>query len=572
MAILLANIGTSDLAVQIQIDEKNYYLPIDYLQAEANISRKIALLPSELQPLWDYKKQRSYIETILYNELGFPANQKQTSRYLTKVLLEKYQNKPDYWYPRIKPVRILGSIEKAMSFGAKTGYIFVTNQQTKAKPDGEEKDTFYLFKILERWLQDAKLDFHVEPVLLDGNVNANELESMLKCYYKAINKISKAEKLNQVKDENELVLVSIKGGTEAMKTALQIQAIDAGFKKLVFLDPELSLERILYGQASECRLTLYWRHLQSQKYRTVGQLLDRWDFDGAIQVLADWQSTLTSLPKGIVDDSDISQSQDVIKSVIQLLEIGSCLFNLDTERAKIFITEGHWVKIENDINYSQYKWLNLYTLCHIHWQLNQVATFLPRLSSFVEELLNSLMLQLSEGKYFLENEDFKLDVNQLEPELFNAVVKLEGKKKIAEYTKNFTQPYWVRYIHNKLHFVEALVKFQAKDLEVSQDIVQSVSKLDYWIDIRNDLIHRATGVSKNGMVELCLKDCQVKQKKKKAIAACHPEAIVAEIANLIRCVSTLLNEPVNHCVDEDAPYYIYSEIRDSVLAKLNDNL
>lgn len=571
MAILLANIGTSDLAVQIPINGENYYLPIDYLQAEANISRKIAQLAPNLQELWDYKKQRSYIETILYNELGFPPSQKQTSRYLTKVLFEEYTNKPNYWYSRIKPVRILGSIEKAMSLGAKKGYIFVTDQKTENKPNGEEKDTVYLFKILQKWLQDAKLEFNIKPVFLDANVNANELEAMLKCYYEGINQISKIEKLNQVEGENELVLVSIKGGTEAMKTALQIQAIDAGFKKLVFLDPELSLERILYGQASECRLTLYWRHLRSQKYRTVGQLLDRWDFDGAIQVLADWQSILASLPKGIVDDSDISQSQNVIKSAITLLEIGSCLFNLDTEKAKNFIKQSNLEKIENNLNYPQYKWLNLYTLCRIHWQLNQIATFLPRLSSFVEELLNYLILQLSEGKYILNNEDFKLDVNQLETELFNAFAELESLKKIKDYTDNFAQPYWLRYIYNKLHFAAALVKFQTRDLKVWQDIEHSVSKLNYWIDIRNDLIHRATGVSKDGMLELRLKDSQDSQKKKRAIAACHPDAIQAEIVNLICRVSTLLNEPVNPCVGENTQYYIYSEIRDIVLVKLNQN-
>lgn len=53
MAILIANIGTSDLAIHIQINGNNYYLPIDYLPTEANLKKEIDKLNPELKEVWE---------------------------------------------------------------------------------------------------------------------------------------------------------------------------------------------------------------------------------------------------------------------------------------------------------------------------------------------------------------------------------------------------------------------------------------------------------------------------------------------------------------------------------------
>lgn len=327
MAILLTNIGTSDLTIQIQINGNNYYLPIDYLPTEANIKKEIDKLNPELKEVWE--KQRHYIKTKLYEELGFPIGVKQASRKLTEVLLEKYIENPPYWHPRLKPIRIWGAIQKSISLQANKAYIFVTDQLSTEMPNGHEKDTIHLYSILEKWLELENKNFNLEKKLIPSDVIGNEIELMLGYYYKALNQINITEGLNQVRSENEFVLISIKGSTPSMQTALQLQAIDSNFKNIVFLDPELSLQRILNGESSDCKLTLYWRHMRSQKYQTVRQLLNRWDFDGAIQVLVDWQKTLKSLPEGIVEQQDISNSEKVIKSVIKAFDITLCYLNLD---------------------------------------------------------------------------------------------------------------------------------------------------------------------------------------------------------------------------------------------------
>ncbi|MGA7953691.1 MAG: hypothetical protein WCA07_09235 [Gloeobacterales cyanobacterium] len=77
-----------------------------------------------------------------------------------------------------------------------------------------------------------------------------------------------------------------------MQTALQIQSISSEIRKQLFLDPQLDIKKILLGKPSACNFTSYWQHRRGQKYQTVKQLLERWDFAGAHTVLELWQEDL----------------------------------------------------------------------------------------------------------------------------------------------------------------------------------------------------------------------------------------------------------------------------------------
>ncbi|MEZ2239645.1 hypothetical protein [Microcoleus sp.] len=579
MTILIANIGTSDLAIQISIQGENYYLPIDYLSNESNIGEQTAKLPPKLKELWE--KQRSYIETILYPDLGFPVGVKQTSRELTRVVLEKYLEKypenPDKWHSRIKPVRIWGAIQKAISLGATKGYIFVTNQVTSEKPEGHEKDTIYLYDILVRWLELQNIPFILEKKTIDSKIEANKLEPLLSEYEKHLKQIAIEEKLNLLSAETEpnqnLVLVSIKGGTGNMVTALQIQAIDSNFKNLVFIDPELNLEKILQGEPSDCKLTLYWRHLRSQKYDTVKQLLSRWDFDGAILILDDWQNSLNSLPDGIVDKADIEESQTAIESVIAALNLGLCFINLDRAETKNILKSNPEISALVELEQNYEDWLNLYAQCRIYWKLNQVANFLSRLSSFWEELLSYLIVALDGSKYFVGDiNDWKLQKSSVESELWQKFYREESKKDSSFKTRDFdSEPCSLQNRFTKYRLLKSLVDFRGKNSHTWESFKEPLMSLDYWVQKRNKMIHLAKGVSKQTMCEMLKSDrlSADKQVKAEAMKACEPDEILQTMTEICSATFELLNMEKNSSVGcGTTSHYIYSDIIAWVLDRL----
>lgn len=578
MTILIANIGTSDLAIQIPIKGKNYYLPIDHLAKEANIDVQIAKLPPPLQELWQYETQRRHIENILYPDLDFPAGVKQTSRELTKVLLAKYLDNPQYWHPRIKPVRIWGTIQKAISLGATKGYIFVTNQATPQTPDGHPKDTIFLYDILVKWLELEKIQFALYKQLIDSKIGPNKLEPLLGEYEKYIKQIAKTEQQNSLHSEidrkNNLVLVSIKGGTGNMVTALQIQAIDSNFKNLVFIDPELNLEKILQGKPSECKLTLYWRHLRSQKYNTVKKLLSRWDFDGAILILNDWQNSLNLLPDGIADKSDIETSKIAIDRVIFALNLGLAFINLDSDETQNILKSYPAISDLQYLAANYQPWLNLYTQCRIYWELNQVANFLSRLSSFWEELLGYLIIELGGSKYFAgEISDWQLQKNAVEPDLWDKFYRKESKKDSEFKNWDFDkQSFWLKNRFSKLRLIECIVEARGKSGEIWQEIKKLLLELDYWVNKRNKMIHLAKGVSKNTMWEMLKRDRASEDAtvRKEAEKACNPDEILQVMTEIcIRSCELLYLEKLE-CLgcDRATPYYIYSDIIAWILGSL----
>ena len=131
-------------------------------------------------------------------------------------------------------------------------------------------------------------------------------------------------------------MISIKGGTPQMQTALRIQAIASSLAKQLFIDPKLSIKQVLAGEASECELTSYWRYMRTQRYQSVKLLLDeRWDFDGARQILKDWSKVLEFLDKRqISKEINLSNAKTRIKKIVQALNLGVNYLNLDNSITK----------------------------------------------------------------------------------------------------------------------------------------------------------------------------------------------------------------------------------------------
>jgi hypothetical protein len=75
-----------------------------------------------------------------------------------------------------------------------------------------------------QWLELQNIPFILEKKIIDSKIEANKLEPLLSDYEKHLKQIAIDEKLNLLSAETEpnknLVLVSIKGGTGNMVTAL----------------------------------------------------------------------------------------------------------------------------------------------------------------------------------------------------------------------------------------------------------------------------------------------------------------------------------------------------------------
>lgn len=395
MSILIANIGTSDLAIKINVNDQERYLPIDPL-SEPN-QDKSGLTPEEIN-MWE-EPYLYFQSSGLYSELGFPSDLVPTSRELTERLLASYEDNPEYWTERIFPPRIWGVIEKAITMGINQAYIIVSNQKVEQKnPTARNKDTAHLYPIIEKWFATKLPNFTLIPEYIPEDIPLIDSDLLFKFYFDFFNRLRAAEEKNQrqkkllkvgetvlakvisfenqgqgifvetiegVKgfihidnisqaqvdfhdirsiltinslvyglvikidngkyklstkeleetpgeiinnpqaffnrvpvqqtinlqseselEEKELMLISVKGGTNQMKTALQLQGISvSAFKRLLFINPLLSIPSVFAGQPSSCELESYWRYMRTHKYQTIRLLLERWDFDGAIQIL-----------------------------------------------------------------------------------------------------------------------------------------------------------------------------------------------------------------------------------------------------------------------------------------------
>ncbi|MEC4818959.1 MAG: hypothetical protein SAK29_37640 [Scytonema sp. PMC 1069.18] len=585
MVILIANIGTSDLAIEVVVDGTKYYLPIDPLP-EINQDKE-GLIPQE-QDMWTHPR-KYFRESGLYTSLGFSENVEPTSIKLTERLLEQYKNNFEYWHSRIHAPRIWGVVEKAVRMGINQGYIFVTNQQSEKFPEGHEKDTRFLYEILELWFKDKYPNFVFIPEVIPQNVRVYIPDDLFQYYYDFFNRISLGDtRLKQQKKEEELMLISVKGGTPQMKTALQLQGISVStVKRLLFVNPQLSIRDVFTGLPSSCDLEAYWRYMRTQKYQTIKLLLERWDFDGAIQILQNWLEYLDYLIyQGILGKDKVEKSRNVSKLVLTVLDFSRSCFNLDFQTAKRLAQIGisqitTYSELSYDIFYNlneiaekyeiyQYRLLSLYTQNRIYWRLEQIASFLSHLSSFCEEVLHGLILKWeSEAGYWIVKSDgeikdeFNIDVKKLQNSkgtVWENFTKLQGDFA----PKSNKGSYRLTNRYSKRSFVEALVQFRNNKDEIAawNRLCDGLKQLDFWIDQRNKLIHTATGFSKELMQDLYIGYTPEPNKS----APCAPNAILMVMAAIAK--NELVDLKTVDFVGEEADFYIYTFVTDWMVSTL----
>lgn len=544
MTILIANIGNSDLS--IKVDE--YYFPIGFDRNEPNIDYS-GLTPDD-KVAWDERK--TFIEQTVCHELGLD---KFSFREFTNKLKIAYIQDNNKWHQRIRPGRIWGVIKEARErFKVKAAYIFITNQPPGA---GYDTDSIHLFEILQCWFSNEfRKDIELYPVPITENVSAIDQDGLLHEYYKFFGSL----------DKKEQILISIKGGTYQMQTALRVQAMSSEIQNQIFLEPILSIKNVLAGEPSKCQQISYWRYNRTQKYQIVKQLLERWDFDGSTQILKKWIETLEQLSKSGI--TDIADSKAVIESVVISLNMAVCYLNLDSLGARRVIHSSETLDKFKQMAVSYDKLLNIYTQCKIYWELNQVANFLSRLGSFCEEDLHYLIIKLGGLRYFDRKNhphDWYLDKGTIEPRLWQY---FEQREKQYNTSKNWKSKHKLGRF-SKWNFVNALIKYRDKVKEKASwdKITASLDNLEYWIEKRNDLIHSAEGISKDSMSKILKEDKE--NSDAPDFVASEPNAIIAEITIIISQTYKLLNLPESEFVNLDKTnYYIYSEVKNWVINKL----
>ncbi|NEQ12065.1 MAG: hypothetical protein F6K37_41285 [Moorea sp. SIO4E2] len=233
----------------------------------------------------------------------------------------------------------------------------------------------------------------------------------------------------------------------------------------------------------------------------------------------------------------------------------------------------HNLGVLAEIKDKYYKWLNLYTQCRIYWELNLIANFLSRMTSFCEETLHKLMGELGEN-YFNKNKpnNWVLNREKIDEELVDYLITKETfnteELKGWKAKQKGDRDYKLNNRFKQRNFVDALIQFRgdSKEIELWQTIFQSLKKLDYWVEKRNYMIHSAKGVSKARMSEILDKDR--KAGIKNALVACESDQILEEIMTINRLTCKLLNKPENYFVYLNGRYYIYSDVKDFVIKKL----
>ncbi len=567
MTILICNIGTSDLAVKVD----GYYLPIGFDRIQPNMN--YSELSEEEKDYWD--NLQFYITETICQPLKVEVKEesrgeKKFYRYsfrdLTKAILDNY----DDWKDRVKPCRILGVIDKAVKeFQVKNIYFFVTNQKSL-----HPQDSIYLFKILEKWLKENDYDVNLFAKYIPEEIvlNNESLDRLLDFYY------SFFQELIHTYDGNEQLLVSLKGGIPNMQTALKMQTISAPMSKQLFLNPQLSLKNVLSGKNSDCELTSFWQYTRSQKYNTVKQLLNRWDFDGCTEILNDWNKTLTFfIEQEVLQKSLIKQNRRTTELVKSVLKAGLSAFNLDISSSRNIIKSAlentppqlvnNLSDIQSQLEESNYdNLLNIYTQCCIYDELGQTANMLSSMMSFYDIMLQK-MIKIIGGKQYLTSlyhiklEHFKNDIGN---ELFSQFKDLEKNVYGKYHNIKFNRFSKVNYINilvkhrsqnlkitNQINYWNE-IEYQLQDNNTAKGILGLLESLEYWADFRNKTVHHAEGISPARLTEA---------NQNRPDGACSYDEILWIIEQIL--TSPLIASKRDYKKDFVATekYYIYSDIK-----------
>jgi hypothetical protein len=534
MTILIANIGTSDLAIKID----DYYIPVGFDRDEKNINASD--LDDNEQFFWEKDLRQEYICAKLCHELEVKYEGKSnfSFRELTKKVLEEYEKNEEVWHHRINPDRIRGVIQKArQEFNLKKVYIFVTNQPEKIIDPkkneeidnrGSRTDSIYLSKIIQKWFKKEIPELDIVERVIPENIPAVDQDELMNYYYKFF--------LKEITSSQE-VLISIKGGTPQMQNALRMQALASSAMKQLFIEPKLSVKCLLAGKPSECQLTSYWRYMRTQKYQDVKNILEsRWDFNGGCEILEDWKRLLRFWKK-YTDNNSLSQNDKLIANIIKVLKISDHCFNLDIQSAKAIIDSSSGSKLSphliEQIKVYDYL-LNLYTQCRIYDQLDQSANLLTAMASFCEGVLERIATKLGQHDNFI--------------------------------------PYRKKNRYEKLEFCDQIINVHndPEKKRNGKEILNDLKSLSFWVDKRNDLIHSATGISKERMREVYNEQKRKDGNNRNSTESqlCHPDKIVETMTEILKNPLGLIKSDYQCFVNNNQSYYIYSASRDWAITKM----
>jgi hypothetical protein len=295
------------------------------------------------------------------------------------------------------------------------------------------------------------------------------------------------------------------------------------------------------------------------------QLLERFDFAGACQILKGWQSILSfQIEQGVVSKPQLRSSRKLIDSTIKGLQVADSLIDLDIEAARASKGE---IDLDAQIseaieNYSTL--LNLYSQCRIYKQNQQVAHFLSRMSSFCEEILDEAIKKLGGNKYLkpaaVGSRVEVWEIRQLLPQDQLGLLDSLDYDKDGQYAR-------ILYRGSKVNFLAILVAIrrnggrdEAQESESLFLLKEKIDSLQFWIYKRNDMIHDSQGFSSNRISEL---NREAKQK-----GFCLYEDILAVLADIL--MSPLLKLPNAHKQRfvTGGDLYLYTDLKNSVRERL----
>jgi hypothetical protein len=594
-AILIANIGNADLTIGVGESAENPcpYLPTYYYLPPVTDNRENseADLPDKERDDWNNRVP--LLVAFADKHLNIkPASDASRNRYpsfrlLTENLLSKYQSDPKKWHQRIGLGRLIGPIKRALELSVANQlnvYLFISNQV-----DVHDQDTICLGKIIKFWFEQNIMDSLLSNEE-KNKVNINLLEipkkipiardtgedQLLNFYYQEIQKIQK-------ENEDCPTFINIRGGTDYMKTALRVQSITAGFRSSVTLEPQAIPQEIIAGKSSFPKTVSYWRFQQIQRCKSILQLLERWDFSGALVLTEEWQQALKNLEEQVGEEY-LNNYLASLEDITKFLRIAIAYFNLDDGLAKT-ITESLPDKTdEQDGLYKTFCEIaadnnlllkNLYSQCKILYEFDQIPTFLGRLGSFHEISQKYLIHKLGLEQYFTNFDEMKLSVENLwgtNHQLWKEFCKLYNGINQKEYkiTAKFGSP--KRTLaearnHKKFGPLVAGTTLRIQNRYARQFLLEAAlncdqlnhqeidpanwKKLDFWYDKRNQVIHRGAGLSKSSMLEM------YKMKANQGSLVCHPNQILVIMQSILQ----IFDLTVDH-------YYPYENIRKLVSQKL----
>lgn len=347
-----------------------------------------------------------------------------------------------------------------------------------------------------------------------------------------------------------------------MQQALRNQALASGSNKILFINLKDEPKRTLYGQPSQASLSAFWKSIKIQKVKTIEQLLERWDFDGANQIIKGWKEALEFLA-----DNGINEVSNLLTVLIRIgsgLEMGVAFLNLDNTTANRLSGQ---VPDLNRVTNSYDVSLNIYTQCRIFEELNQYANLLLRLSTFIESCQVKIIKRLGQS-YFSNCDNLELDVNKIDEKLRQNFCKIESQNNKQFREADFRGRYKLRSRFSIRNFIQAIIDTGSIETKINywSQIQDAIDSLEFWVEIRNNLAHGGQGVS------LATMNTELESKKRdghnNATKACPPNKIINQMAEVYNLAGDLLHQSKSTFTNPDSKFYIYSEIRDWVLNEL----